>query len=227
MRIDTWGISEKTYTLNVQQKISDKYNFDLETTNFEWWIQKAGALYLLDKEIPYARERRKEEIARLKRIQRLSRKLLVDAVEIQKDDFIRIGQLGRKLDIQPPQRREGVAYNPLDLIGCHGDQWLEYIKLGEAHATQELEYMAQEKGGRPTLEGHYDFSRYLIDFWERQVDRRFTLDHNNQSGFTESYFFVKDCLSYLEPVDEKKLVSSIRRYLTEMRTYINPGKITS
>lgn len=67
MEKDHWALSKEVFTNAVKREIADKYDFDLEKTNFKWWVEKAGALYLLRKRDSRWRETRKKKKLRLQR----------------------------------------------------------------------------------------------------------------------------------------------------------------
>lgn len=225
MGVKRWEVSRAAYTRDVLIEIAKKYEFDVDEANFEWWVQKAAARYL--KGIKESREPdyRREKIKDLKKVIQHSQRLLDMYNVDQKYLFLGLDDIAERKGIRGPKFTKEELKDPFVGFGWHDDQYIKYIELGRDHAFEELEFLKKHKGGRPALEGHYAFSRYLADFWERILKRRFTFDHVNKTGLTESYCFVRDCLAYLEPVDETKLVSALRRVTTEMRDYINrPSK---
>ncbi len=222
MAVDYWGKVDNSYSEEVIQAIASRFSFDPLDTNFQWWLHNAGVNFLRREPTVDSVEQRKLEKRRFRALIKKSNELLDLFEPIEREALYPLTELAKQRALTPPQPKDGKPLAPLSEWGWHEEQWRRYIELGRDYATLELEAMQEAKGGRPAYRHYYEFARYLIQFWEEKLDRRFTFDHVNKTGLTKSYLFVRDCLEVLTPVDESKLVSAIRRELNEYSTYKNP-----
>lgn len=222
MGLETWDRVEDCYGEEVVNRLAAKYDIDPVETNLEWWLHNAGVDFLNAQYIHSAVSVRSLRKRQLSEIIKRSDQLLVSMSEIIADEVYPLHEMSVKRNLVGPPASSEKGQSKLREWGWHEKQWRTYVEVGRDYAIEELGFLKVNKGGRPNNKDYYDFVRYLIQFWEDELNRRFTFDHINKTGLTQSYLFIRDCLEALTPVDETKLVSAIRRELQKYSTYKKP-----
>ena len=87
-------------------------------------------------------------------------------------------------------------------------------------ANTTLADLPKDKGGKPTNWGLMFWVGAMADFWERDLGRRFTVDHLKGEALSPALQFLQDCMKPLDAAAAK----SVAKTAMLVRTELNLGR---
>lgn len=92
-------------------------------------------------------------------------------------------------------------------------RYLNFLQLGLDHQIK----MLKSPGGRPKDEGLNLAVIYIANFWMYDLGRAYRLDYHKGSGLTDTVEFTRRLIQQIEPIEERQIISVMRRIKSEDR----------
>ena len=202
--------------------IANKYKFDLESTNFEWWIKQGARRWITSVSSKKTSQDKSEE--KIRRSQARSGAIaVIDYLELLPEFHI----FSISSDMESRHKSKNSLFLKdfeIEQMGTSIDFVVDSLKIlvDIINEDEDDDENKNNTGGRPRKDGIIEFSYYIADFYERFIGERFSIDYEHGVGTTEAFDFLKDCAAPLAKVSDRELLTAARKAVSEMRSGKTP-----
>ena len=212
-------IAEFAYTDEFLSRLGHKFDFDALNPEIMGELREIASDYIYWRRLqasmgisPKVKQRRYRQFQ--KSAERLMRQLkYYDNREI--DSLIRFGANRLRAPTPPSHLVDFTKHKKLKGLPFYREfvRFLEFIGIGTNEMIEDLKL----PGGRRQNFGLENLTIKAAEFWESRLGRKFTVDYHEGKGLTKAFDFVRDLVTPLDEVPDKKIVTAMRSEITERR----------